>query len=131
MLSFDLRLKSTDMPLLEITKTSPAAAAAGEVDGARPGRFLLATLTFIGQPRMAERVEHPARVTAPARVARSKFGILFVLCSGLLDSFIPPQALTDPNDSICSRTDTKGRARRWHFSDRFPILCDRFLVRFR
>jgi hypothetical protein len=55
MLCFDLRLKSTDMPLLEVTETSIAMAAAGEVDGARLGRFLLATLTFIGQPRMAER----------------------------------------------------------------------------
>ena len=74
MLSFDLRLKSTDMPLLEITKTSPAAAAAGEVDGARLGCFLLATLTFIGQPRMAEQVDAGSgsvhHATDRARIAR-------------------------------------------------------------
>lgn len=74
MLRFDLRLKSTDMPLLEVTETSAAAAAAGEVDGARLGRFLLATLTFIGQPRMAERVdtgsESARQATDRARVAR-------------------------------------------------------------
>jgi hypothetical protein len=74
MLSFDLRLKSADMPLLEVTKTSPAAAAAGEIDGARLGRFLLATLTFIGQPRMAERVDaglgSVRQATDRARIAR-------------------------------------------------------------
>jgi hypothetical protein len=73
-LSFDLRLKSTDMPLLEVTQTSPEAAAAGEVDGAKLGRFLLATLTFIGQPRMAERVDaglgSVRQATDRARIAR-------------------------------------------------------------
>jgi hypothetical protein len=73
-LSFDLRLKSTDMPLLEVTQTSPAAAAAGEVDGAKLGRLLLATLTFIGQPRMAERVDAGSgsvrQATDRARIAR-------------------------------------------------------------
>jgi hypothetical protein len=74
MLCFDLRLKSTGMPLLEVTDISAAMAAAGEVDGTCLGRFLLATLTFIGQPRMAERVDDgtgPVRqATDRARVAR-------------------------------------------------------------
>jgi hypothetical protein len=74
MLSFDLRLKSTDMPLLEVTDTSTAMAAAGEIDGACLGRFLLATLTFIGQPRMAERVDAGSgavrQATDRARITR-------------------------------------------------------------
>jgi len=74
MLSFDLRLKSGDMPLLEVTDTSSAMAAAGEVDGACLGRFLLATLTFIGQPRMAEQADTGSgsvrQETDRARVAR-------------------------------------------------------------
>ena len=74
MLCFDLRLKDTGMPLLEVTETSAAMTAAGEVDGACLGRFLLATLTFIGQPRMAERVgteTGPVRqATDRARIAR-------------------------------------------------------------
>jgi hypothetical protein len=74
MLCFDLRLKSAGMPLLEVTDISAAMVAAGEVDGACLGRFLLATLTFIGQPRMAERVDDgtgPVRqATDRARVAR-------------------------------------------------------------
>lgn len=57
MLSFELRLASADKPLLEVTEASEAMWAAGSVDAARLGRFLLAVLTFIGQPRMSERVE--------------------------------------------------------------------------
>jgi hypothetical protein len=73
MLCFDLRLKSADKPLLDVTETSIAMAAAGGVDGARLGRFLLATLTFIGQPRMAEQVDAGGSVrqtTDRARIAR-------------------------------------------------------------
>lgn len=57
MLAFELRLASTDRPLLEVTDRSEAMKAVGGADAARLGRFLLAVLTFIGQPRMAERVE--------------------------------------------------------------------------
>ncbi len=74
MLCFDLRLKSRDMPLLQVTETSTAMAAVGEVDDVRLGRFLLATLTFIGQPRMAERVDASSGLVRQAadraRVAR-------------------------------------------------------------
>lgn len=74
MLAFDLRLKSVGLPLLEVDDVSPAMADAGEVDADRLGRFLLATLTFIGQPRMTEQVDvgrDPARqITDRARVAR-------------------------------------------------------------
>ena len=74
MLCFNLRLKSNDTPLLEVTETSTAMAAAEEVDGARLGRFLLAALTFIGQPRMAERVNAGSgsvrQATDRARIAR-------------------------------------------------------------
>jgi hypothetical protein len=74
MLCFDLRLKSTDMPFLQVTETSTAMAAAGKVDGARLGRFVLATLTFVGQPRMAERVDAGSglvrQATDRTRIAR-------------------------------------------------------------
>ena len=50
MLSFDLRLASTDRPLLEVADISEAMQAAGGVDAPQLGRFLLAVLTFIGQP---------------------------------------------------------------------------------
>ena len=64
MLAFELRLASLDRTLLEVTDRSEAMEAAGGVDAARLGRFLLTVLTFIGQPRMAERIEvarDPAR----------------------------------------------------------------------
>jgi hypothetical protein len=66
MLTFELRLASADRPLLEVTE---ATEGVGEVDAARLGRFLLAVLTFISQPRMSERVEI---ARAPAREAIDK-----------------------------------------------------------
>ncbi|MGG5812209.1 hypothetical protein [Falsiroseomonas sp. CW058] len=57
MLSFELRLASTDKPLIEVTDISGAMSEIGEMDAARLGRFLLAVLTFISQPRMSEQVE--------------------------------------------------------------------------
>jgi hypothetical protein len=74
MLAFDLRLKSAGLPLLEVSDTSSAMAAAGQVDADQLGRFLLTTLTFIGQPRMAEQasiVNNSARqATDRARAAK-------------------------------------------------------------
>ena len=74
MLTFELRLKSVALALLEVTEESSAMAAAGEVDADRLGRFLLATLTFISQPRMTEQADtkqDPARQNIDrARVAR-------------------------------------------------------------
>ncbi len=74
MLAFDLRLKSAGLPLLEVYDVSPAMVAAGQVDTDQLGRFLLTTLTFIGQPRMAEQADagsNPARqATDRARAAK-------------------------------------------------------------
>jgi hypothetical protein len=74
MLAFDLRLKSAGLPLLEVYDVSPAMVTAGQVDADQLGRFLLTTLTFIGQPRMAEQADagsNPARqATDRARAAK-------------------------------------------------------------
>lgn len=64
MLSFELRLKSIGLPLLEVSDRSPAMVESGALDSDRLGRFLLATLTFISQPRMGEQIDtgqHSAR----------------------------------------------------------------------
>jgi hypothetical protein len=57
MLSFQLRLKSIGLPLIEGSDMSPAMIESGEVDADRLGRFLLAALTFISQPRLAEQID--------------------------------------------------------------------------
>lgn len=74
MLTFDLRLKTTGVPLLEVSDASRGMIASGEVDASRLGRFLLAILTFIGQPRMAQQADADGGVgrrgTDRARAAR-------------------------------------------------------------
>ena len=71
---------------LDRSGSSTASRGAVELLEARSSKKLAAWR----QRRRIGNVDRPARVIAPARVARSKFGILFVLCLGLLDSFIPP-----------------------------------------
>ena len=61
-----------------------------------PSAFIEERRCLAPAPLDVGNVDHATRLTDTSRVAPGEFATLFVLCSGLSDSFIPPQAQSHP-----------------------------------